>query len=85
MSTEQTFADIMAGRLTAGEIRDVLVRYHERGVTPDDLMAAASAMRSAGVKVRCDDPDAVDIVGTGGDMAGTLHQHGEGRRSGRRA
>ena len=73
MSTEQTFAEIMAGRLTAGEIRDVLVRYHERGVTPDDLMAAASAMRLAGVKVRCDDPDAVDIVGTGGDMAGTFN------------
>ena len=70
MTTEEVFSRIMAGEMTADEMRAVLTRYHERGVTPDDLMAAASAMRAAAVTVRCDDPDAVDIVGTGGDFAG---------------
>ena len=39
----------------------------------EDLISAASAMREAGVKVKCDNPDAVDIVGTGGDLAGTFN------------
>ena len=73
MTTGEVFSRIMAGEMTAGEMRAVLTRYHERGVTPDDLMAAASAMRAAAVPVRCDDPDAVDIVGTGGDFAGTFN------------
>ena len=73
MNTREIFDRIMSGEMPADEIKTVLTRYHERGITPDDLMAAASAMRAAGVKVRCENPDAVDIVGTGGDFAGTFN------------
>ena len=73
MNTQETFERIMSGAMPADEIKAVLTGYHERGVTPDDLMAAATAMRAAGVKVPCSDPDAVDIVGTGGDFAGTFN------------
>ena len=73
MNTQVTFERIMSGKMPEDEIRDVLVEYHERGITAADLMAAAAAMRDACVRVRCDNPDAVDIVGTGGDLAGTFN------------
>lgn len=73
MNTRETFAKIMSGAMTTDEIKSVLTAYHESGITPDDLTAAAAAMREAGVKVVCDNPDAVDIVGTGGDFAGTFN------------
>ena len=73
MNTQETFARIMGGQMTTEEIKEVLTAYHEKGVTADDLMAAASAMRAAGVHVACENPDAVDIVGTGGDFAGTFN------------
>ena len=73
MNTQETFARIMGGEMTTEEIKEVLTAYHEKGVTADDLMAAASAMRAAGVHVACENPDAVDIVGTGGDFAGTFN------------
>ena len=46
MNTQETFARIMGGKMTTEQIKEVLSEYHEKGVTPDDLMAAASAMRS---------------------------------------
>ena len=73
MNTKETFARIMGGKMTTEQIKEVLSEYHEKGVSPDDLMAAASAMREAGVHVECPDPEAVDIVGTGGDFAGTFN------------
>ena len=73
MNTQETFARIVCGEMTTEEIKEVLTAYHEKGVTADDLMAAASAMRAAGVHVACENPDAVDIVGTGGDFAGTFN------------
>ncbi len=73
MNTQETFARIMGGKMTTEQIKEVLSEYHENGVTPDDLMAAASAMRDAGVHVECPDPEAVDIVGTGGDFVGTFN------------
>jgi len=73
MNTRETFERIMGGKMTTEEIKEVLTVYHEKGITPDDLMAAASAMRAAGVHVACENPDAVDIVGTGGDFAGTFN------------
>lgn len=73
IDTKAVFARIMAGELTTEQIKEVLTAYHERGLTPADLTAAASAMREAGVKVACANPDAVDIVGTGGDFAGTFN------------
>ena len=45
MNTQETFARIVCGQMTTEEIKEVLTAYHEKGVTADDLMAAASAMR----------------------------------------
>lgn len=73
IDTKAVFARIMAGEMTTEQIKEALTAYHERGVTPADLGAAAEAMRAAAVPVACPDPDAVDIVGTGGDFAGTFN------------
>lgn len=73
MNTQETFEKIMSGRMPEDEIRRVLTHYRDAGITAADLISAATAMRAAGVKVRCANPDAVDIVGTGGDFAGTFN------------
>ena len=72
MNTQETFARIMGGEMTTVEIKEVLTAYHERGVTADDLMAAASAMRAAGVHVACENPDAVALTrSSAGSVAGS--------------
>jgi anthranilate phosphoribosyltransferase len=43
------------------------------GETPEIIAGAAQAMRENMVKIRCDDPNAIDIVGTGGDGAHTFN------------
>ncbi len=73
MNTKETFDLIMSGKMAPEEIKAVLTAFHEKGITPDDLMAAASAMREAGIHVACPHEDAIDIVGTGGDLAGTFN------------
>ncbi|MBO7721383.1 MAG: anthranilate phosphoribosyltransferase [Kiritimatiellae bacterium] len=73
MDVRETFRRMMSGGMSADEIRGVLTAFHETGIGTDDLTAAAEAMREAGVKVVCENPDAVDIVGTGGDFAGTFN------------
>ncbi len=72
MNTKETFDRILSGRMSADEIRDVLVRFHETGITADDLADAAQAMREAGVHIPAPE-GAVDIVGTGGDGFGTFN------------
>ncbi len=72
MKTKETFDRIMAGEMTFDEIKEVLVYFHENGVSADDLAEAAMAMREASVRVASPE-GAVDIVGTGGDGFGTFN------------
>ena len=49
MTTEEVFSRIMAGEMTAGEMRAVLTRYHERGVTLEAAKAFAGTVTIFGV------------------------------------
>ena len=71
--TEGYFAAVMAGEVGEVELAAFLTALAKNPVTPGTLAGAARAMKDAGVKVDLGGIDAVDIVGTGGDGAGTFN------------
>jgi anthranilate phosphoribosyltransferase len=65
--------DVMTGIATPAQIGAFIAAVRMSGVTPEIIAGAAQAMRENMVTIRCDDPNAVDIVGTGGDGAHTFN------------
>ena len=65
--------EVMTGTATQAQIGGFITALRLRGETPDIIAGAAQAMRESSIKIRCDDPNAVDIVGTGGDGAHTFN------------
>lgn len=70
---EGFFSAVMAGEVGEVELAAFLTAFAKNPVTADELAGAASAMRLAGVHADLAGLDAVDIVGTGGDGAGTFN------------
>jgi len=66
-------SDIMSGNATDAQIGAFMTALRIQGETPDVIAGAAQAMRENMVKIPCSDPQAVDIVGTGGDGAHTFN------------
>ena len=71
--TEGFFSAVMAGEGGEVELAAFLTALAKLPVTSAELAGAARAMKDAGVKVDLGGVDAVDIVGTGGDGAGTFN------------
>lgn len=65
--------DIMSGEATDAQIGAFMAALRIQGETPEVIAGAAQAMRENMVKIPCADPNAVDIVGTGGDGAHTFN------------
>jgi len=65
---------IMTGGTTPAQIAAFLVALRLKGETVDEIAAAAAVMRELATGVDIGDlPHALDIVGTGGDAAGTFN------------
>jgi anthranilate phosphoribosyltransferase len=69
---ESAFGLIMAGEATPAQIAGLLMAMRVRGETVSELTGAVRAMRARMIAVEAP-PDAMDVVGTGGDAAGTLN------------
>jgi anthranilate phosphoribosyltransferase len=69
---EAAFGMIMAGEATPAQIAGLLMAMRVRGETVAEMTGAVRAMRARMLAVDVP-PDAMDIVGTGGDAAGTLN------------
>ncbi|MFT7570999.1 MAG: anthranilate phosphoribosyltransferase [Paracoccaceae bacterium] len=69
---ETAFDIIMSGDATPAQIGAFLMCLRMRGETVTEIAAAASVMRAKAIKIPAP-PDAIDIVGTGGDGSGTLN------------
>ncbi|MEO3473818.1 anthranilate phosphoribosyltransferase [Roseomonas sp. CAU 1739] len=69
---EEAFGIIMAGEATPAQIAGLLMAMRVRGETVAEMTGAVRAMRARMVAIAAP-PDAMDIVGTGGDAAGTLN------------
>jgi anthranilate phosphoribosyltransferase len=66
-------SDVMTGTATPAQIGAFITAVRMSGVSPEIIAGSAQAMRENMVKIRCDDSNAVDIVGTGGDGAHTFN------------
>jgi len=69
---EEAFGIIMSGEATPAQIAGLLMAMRVRGETVAEMTGAVRAMRARMVAVEAPD-GAMDIVGTGGDAAGTLN------------
>src|SRR5246500_2722920 len=66
------FNSMMSGEATPSQMGGLLMALRVRGETVDEITGAVSAMRSKMLRVTAP-PDAVDIVGTGGDGSGSVN------------
>jgi anthranilate phosphoribosyltransferase len=66
------FGIIMSGEATAAQIGAFLMALRVRGEAVDEIAAAVSVMRAKMTPVKAP-VDAVDVVGTGGDNAGSYN------------
>ncbi len=69
---ELAFDNILSGEVTPSQMGGFLMALRVRGETVDEITGAVTAMRAKMVRVKAPD-DAIDIVGTGGDGAGTYN------------
>src|ERR1700742_403679 len=66
------FDSMMSGEATPSQMGGLLMALRVRGETVEEITGAVSAMRSKMLPVTAP-PDAVDIVGTGGDGSGSVN------------
>jgi anthranilate phosphoribosyltransferase len=71
-AAEAAFGVIMAGEATPAQIAGLLMALRVRGETVAELTGAVRAMRARMLVVEAPE-DAIDVVGTGGDNAGSLN------------
>ncbi len=69
---EEAFGTIMAGEATPAQLAALVMAMRVRGETVAEITGAVRAMRARMLAVAVP-PGAIDVVGTGGDMAGTLN------------
>jgi anthranilate phosphoribosyltransferase len=66
------FDVMMSGEATPSQMGGLLMALRVRGETVDEITGAVTAMRAKMVKVAAP-PDAIDVVGTGGDASGSFN------------
>jgi anthranilate phosphoribosyltransferase len=66
------FEQMMSGEATPSQMGALLMALRVRGETVDEITGAVSAMRAKMLRVTAP-PDAIDVVGTGGDASGSYN------------
>ena len=66
------FEQMMSGEATPSQMGALLMALRVRGETVDEITGAVAAMRAKMLRVNAP-PDAVDVVGTGGDASGSFN------------
>jgi len=69
----EAIGQIMDGQCPEDEVARLLRGLHEKGESVAEVAGAAMAMRAKMTRIRNDHPDAIDVVGTGGDKSGTFN------------
>ncbi len=64
---------VMSNQATEAQIAGLLIALRAKGESVSELVGFARMMRERAVKVRVEDPDAIDMCGTGGDGLGTFN------------
>src|SRR6476620_5599885 len=63
---------MMSGEATPSQMGGLLMALRVRGETVDEITGAVTAMREKMLRVAAP-PDAIDVVGTGGDASGSYN------------
>jgi anthranilate phosphoribosyltransferase len=66
------FEQMMSGEATPSQMGALLMALRVRGETVDEITGAVATMRAKMLRVAAP-PDAVDVVGTGGDASGSFN------------
>ncbi len=64
---------IMTNQATEIQVAGLLVALRAKGETEDELVGFARTMRERAIRIRAEDPNAIDMCGTGGDRMGTFN------------
>ena len=64
---------IMTDQATDAQIAGLLVALRAKGESEDELVGFVRTMRNHAVRINAEDPDAIDMCGTGGDGLGTFN------------
>src|ERR1700720_3027956 len=68
----EAFDSMMSGEATPSQMGGLLMGLRVRGETVDEITGAVTTMRAKMLGVKAP-PDAVDVVGTGGDASGSFN------------
>jgi anthranilate phosphoribosyltransferase len=68
----RAFDRMMSGEATPSQMGALLMGLRVRGETVDEITGAVTAMRAKMLRVSAP-PDAIDVVGTGGDASGSFN------------
>ncbi len=68
----RAFEQMMSGEATPSQMGALLMALRVRGETVDEISGAVSAMRAKMLRVSAP-PNAIDVVGTGGDASGSFN------------
>src|SRR6516164_1909699 len=66
------FEQMMSGEATPSQMGGLLMALRVRGESVDEITGAVSVMRAKMLRVHAP-PDAIDVVGTGGDASGSFN------------
>src|SRR6059058_55234 len=66
------FDSMMSGEATPSQMGGLLMALRVRGETVEEITGAVSIMRAKMLRVKAP-PDAIDVVGTGGDASGSFN------------
>ena len=69
---ESAFDSMLSGEVTPSQMGGFLMALRVRGETVDEITGAVAAMRAKMLSVKAP-PEAIDIVGTGGDGSGSFN------------
>ena len=72
-TAEAVMNEIMSGKASDIEISSYLTALRMKGETTDEITACAEGMRKAGIHLKHDGMEVLEIVGTGGDEAFTFN------------
>jgi len=78
------FEQMMSGEATPSQMGALLMALRVRGETVEEITGAVTAMRAKMLRVHAP-PDAIDVVGTGGDASGSFIYRPAPRSSSRAA
>ena len=66
-------SEIMSGEVNNSHLAGFLIALKSKVETPAEVAGFAKAMQEKGIRINCDDVNAIDVCGTGGDNSGSFN------------